>query len=452
MFMKAGIFMRKRLTHCLLLLIIVCLPLLAGSGKAGVAPTLPNETQLTNNDKNVPVKKNNSSKENESAAASDPATPDADTPSTTESENSKPNHTGANNTSSNSNGANNTGTNSTGTNKVPISSSEASLEQKVNQMLIACCSDINTARSAARFGVGGVCLYAGIFQNQTPASVRSNMDGLQNLAPIPLIIGVDEEGGTVCRVSTNPALRPTRFLSPRDLYTQGGWSLVESDTREKAQLLLNLGINFNFAPVCDVPLGPENYIYPRCFSTDANLTKQYVSLVVSVMKEQGIGSSLKHFPGYGGNSDTHAGIAYDYRSFGAFEQSDFLPFAAGISAGANSVMVSHNIVTCMDPNLPASLSPEVHRILRDRFSFDGVIMSDDLNMGAISQFTGGKDAAVQAVLAGNDIILCGTSYERSSAAIVAAVKDGTISQAQIDASFRRILRLKKQLNLNVTLE
>lgn len=437
--------MRKRLNCFSLFLIIIALSFLSGSEKAGSPPTLLDKTEISDDSNDVAQVVENMIKENESTKGSDAVAPDAnasDTSKTNTDKTNSPNHSNQNNSRPGSSG--------TGT--VTFRLSEMSLEEKVKQMLIPCCSDINTARSAAKFGVGGVCLFAGVFQNQNAIGVRAQMNGLQEAAQIPLFIGVDEEGGTVCRVSSNPQLRPSRFLSPSALYAQGSWGLIESDTREKAQLLLGLGINFNFAPVCDVPLSTQNYIYPRCFSTDANLTSQYVSLVVRVMKEQGIGSSLKHFPGYGGNSDTHAGIAYDYRSRDEFRQSDFLPFASGISAGASSVMVSHNIVTCMDSNLPASLSPEVHRILREELSFDGVIMSDDLNMQAITQFTGGNDAAVQAILAGNDIILCGTSFERSAAAIVTAVENGTISQAQIDASVLRILHLKEQLNLNIRVE
>ena len=417
--------MRKRFICFSLFLIIIALSFLSGSEKAGSPPTLLYKTEISDDNNDM--------------------APDANASDTNKMNTDKTN-------SPNNSNQNASRPSSTGTGTAALRLSEMSLEAKVKQMLIACCSDINTAQAAARSGVGGVCLFAGVFQNQNAAGVHNQMNGLQAAAQIPLFIGVDEEGGTVCRVSSNPKLRPTRFLSPSALYAQGSWGLVESDTREKAHLLLGLGINFNFAPVCDVPLSSQNYIYPRCFSTDANLTSQYVSLVVRVMKEQGIGSSLKHFPGYGGNSDTHAGIAYDYRSRDEFRQSDFLPFTSGISAGASSVMVSHNIVTCMDPNLPASLSPEVHRILREEFSFNGVIMSDDLNMKAITQFTNGNDAAVQAILAGNDIILCGTSFEHSAAAIVAAVRNGTIPQSQIDTSVLRILRLKEQLNLNLKVE
>lgn len=451
--------MRKKLNYFLLILIVITLPLLSGSGKGQALSDLPANLEASNTDVTSNQDANDKAPEGDSSDASTP------TSDTAESGSPEPGTTGSNTANPNTPKPNAGESNKNKPNTIEELLANMSLEEKVKQLLIAGCSNISSAQSAAKYGVGGLCLYAGVFDNQDAAGVRVRMDGLQNSTQIPMLIGVDEEGGTVCRISSNPKLRATRFLSPSALYKQGGWGLIQRDTQEKAQLLLGLGINLNFAPVCDVPLSASDYIFPRCFSIeeeieegnnkiiktiiDAKLTGQYISLVVKIMKEQGLGSSLKHFPGYGGSNDTHLGMAYDSRPFEAFENSDFLPFAAGIAAGADSVMVSHNIVQCMDPNFPASLSPEVHRILRERLGFTGVIMTDDLSMGAISQFTGGKDAAVQALIAGNDIILCGANYERSTNAIVAAVRDGTIPVSRIDDSVLRVLKFKEHLKLNV---
>ena len=144
-------------------------------------------------------------------------------------------------------------------------------------------------------------------------------------------LSVDEEGGTVNRVSLNPQLRNSIFFSPRYLFSQGGMELIESDTKEKAAFLLDLGINVNLAPVCDVPLTEGDFIYPRCFSTDAAETADYIRDVVGIMKDSGLGSTLKHFPGYGGSADTHKNMAYDDRGYDVFAARDFLPFEAGIA-------------------------------------------------------------------------------------------------------------------------
>lgn len=202
----------------------------------------------------------------------------------------------------------------------------------------------------------------------------------------------------------------------------------------------------NLAPVCDVPLDEENYIYDRCFSMSYEDTAKYTELVTSVMKKKGIGSTLKHFPGYGASVDTHKSMAYDDREYSAFENGDFLPFESAIKAGADSVLVSHNIVKCMDANMPASLSLQVHNILRGALNFSGVIITDDLVMEGIQQFTDGESATVLAVKAGNDMIIC-NDYEGSVNSIENAVENGEIDEAQIDMSVKKILNWKKNLGI-----
>ena len=184
----------------------------------------------------------------------------------------------------------------------------------------------------------------------------------------------------------------------------------------------------------------------RSFGKDATQTSEYVRTVVGQMAADGMGMVLKHFPGYGNNIDTHTGIATDERPIETFRESDFLPFAAGIEAGAQSVLVSHNIVTCMDSELPASLSPAVHDILRDELGFEGVIMTDDLIMEAITDYTGGENAAVLAVQAGNDMLVS-SDFVTQYNAVLAAVQDGTISEDRIRESAIRIIRWKMDLGL-----
>ena len=324
------------------------------------------------------------------------------------------------------------------------------VEEKAAQMILVGCTDEVVGADACKKGAGGLCLFAQPFAYKTAEQVREMTAGFQAAAKIPLLLSVDEEGGTVNRVSLNPQLRGNIFFSPRYLYEQGGMELIEADTREKADFLLDLGINVNLAPVCDVPLSENDFIYPRCFGKDAAATADYISDVVGIMKDKGLGSTLKHFPGYGGSADTHLNMAYDEREYDEFAERDFLPFAAGIEAGADSVMVSHNIVACMDAEYPASLSPEVHRILREELGFRGVIISDDLAMNAITQFTNGQNPAVAAVLAGNDM-LCYGEFEPSVEAITAAVQAGEIDEKQLDASVLRILAWKRAVLTAISL-
>jgi len=164
------------------------------------------------------------------------------------------------------------------------------------------------------------------------------------------------------------------------------------------------------------------------------------------MKDKNIGSCLKHFPGYGGSVDTHQSMSYDNREYADFVNGDFMPFESGIDAGADCVLVSHNIVSCMDDTMPASLSKPIHDILRNDLGFSGVIMTDDLVMEGIAQFTNGENAAVMAVMAGNDMIIC-EDYEEAVKAIVKAVNNGEISENQITESARRVMKWKVDLGL-----
>ncbi len=248
----------------------------------------------------------------------------------------------------------------------------------------------------------------------------------------------------MCRVSKYAAFRSEPFKSPQDLYKQGGFEAIQADTREKAALLLGLGINVNLAPVCDVSVNPDDFIYRRSFGREAGETADYVRTVVREMKKAGIGSTLKHFPGYGSNEDTHSGSAVDTRDYKQFLQSDFLPFEAGIEAGAGSVLVSHNIVTSMDEEHPASLSRAVHDKLRESLNFNGVIMTDDLSMDAIKNST--SNAAVLAIAAGNDLLIA-TDFDGDIPAVLDALNNGTLKEAQIDASVIRILVWKLKLGI-----
>ena len=320
------------------------------------------------------------------------------------------------------------------------------LESQVAQMFFARCPEADAAVLAGQYDIGGYILFGRDFEGQTKESVAAVIQSYQDAAATPMLIGVDEEGGTVVRISSNPNFRADRFWSPQALYNEGGFALITSDAKEKDELLASIGVNVNFAPVCDVSTDPADFINARAFGRDAAQTSEYVRTVVAQMLSDQIGMVLKHFPGYGNNLDTHAGIAIDERPIESFRESDFLPFRAGIDAGAQSVLVSHNIVTCMDAELPASLSPAVHQVLRDELGFDGVVMTDDLIMEAITDYTGGADAAVLAVQAGNDMLVS-SDFVTQYNAVLAAVQDGTISADRIRESAIRVIQWKIDLGL-----
>ena len=317
------------------------------------------------------------------------------------------------------------------------------LEEKVGQMFLARMPD-SAAYYAETYQLGGYVLFDVDFNGYSQEEVIERIDSCQAVSKIPMIMSVDEEGGTVTRVSDY--FRDSRFMSPRDVYAEGGWSGIVSDTIEKCELLKELHLNMNLAPVCDLADDYGDFMYDRSFSGDAQEAANFIGWTISTMNQQGIGSSLKHFPGYGNNVDTHTGMAIDYREAQEYYDYDLVPFMEGIEMGASSVMVSHNIVTCFDDYYPASLSPEIHRILREDLGFEGVIITDDLVMGAIQDFCGEVNSAVYAVEAGNDMLIS-TNFESQFESIMAAIDEGRITEERINESVRRILTMKINMGL-----
>lgn len=319
------------------------------------------------------------------------------------------------------------------------------LEEKVGQLFFVRCPETNAVEDISTYHLGGYLLFGRDFKDGdswlTKEQFLEKIQSYQDAAKISLFIGSDEEGGTVTRASRNPNLFSETFKSPQKLNYIGGIEEILRDTDTRSRELRALGINVNFAPVCDVSTDPKDFIYDRTLGQDANMTADYVRLVVPAMTEGGTLPVLKHFPGYGNNVDTHTGIAVDQRPMETFENSDLLPFQAGIEAGAPFVLVSHNIVTCMDADLPASLSPAVHRVLREACGFEGIAITDDLAMDAVQAYAKNGAVAVTALQAGNDMIIT-TDYRTQIPAVIAAVQEGTLDESVIDDACLRVLRCK----------
>ena len=320
------------------------------------------------------------------------------------------------------------------------------LEERVGQLFLARHPQTGALEDLQEYHLGGYILFAADFEGRTPEEIREMFRSYQETSQIPLLIAVDEEGGTVTRVSRFSAFREGSFRSPRAYFAEGGMEAVLSAEEEKAALLTDLGINVNMGPVADMAREYGTFMYSRSLGQDALTTGQFISGTVAAYDRYGLGSVLKHFPGYGGNADTHTGAAVDRRSLDALEQTDLLPFQAGIDGGCGAIMVSHNTVTAFDPELPASLSPEVHRYLRHEMGFEGVIITDDLVMGAIQAYFTPEEAAVQAVLAGNDLLCC-TDYATQYEAVLSAVLDGRIPMDRLNEAVTRVLRWKQSLGL-----
>ncbi len=323
---------------------------------------------------------------------------------------------------------------------------EMSLEERVGQLFLARCDDAVALSDLEQYHLGGFILFAQDFDGQTPDTLTAKLQSYQNSAKIPLLMAVDEEGGTVTRVSRYPAFRNCPFPSPRQAFEKDGLEGALALEEEKCLLLSGLGINVNMGPVCDISLEPEAFMYQRSMGQSPAVTARFVSDTVNLMAEHKVGSVLKHFPGYGNNPDTHTGIAIDNRSLEDLESFDLYPFTSGIGAGCGAILVSHTIVECLDDQFPASLSPAVHEYLRNTMGFTGVILTDDLVMEAITDQYGAGEAAVLAVLAGNDL-LCSTDYPTQYEAVLAAVLAGRIDIDTLNNAVRNVLEWKMELGL-----
>ena len=328
---------------------------------------------------------------------------------------------------------------------------DMSLEEKVGQLFFVRCPETGAAEDVASYHIGGLLLFGRDYKDAsgewlTEDDFTSLLASYQAAAAIPLFIGSDEEGGTVTRASRNPNLFSAPLSSPQALYASLGMEGVLTETRRYNEALKTLGINVNFAPVCDVSTNPDNFIYARSFGQDAQTTADYIAEVVPAYETAGVACVLKHFPGYGNNADTHTGVAIDARPYTTFERSDLVPFEAGIAAGAPFVLVSHNVVECMDSAYPASLSAKVHALLRDTLGFSGIIVTDDLAMDAVKAYAQDGSAAVLSIQAGNDMVVT-TDYREQIPQVIAAVRNGEIAESEIDAHVFRVLHEKQALGL-----
>lgn len=313
-----------------------------------------------------------------------------------------------------------------------------SLDEKIGQLLLVRYPDSNQIEDLKKYKLSGFVFYEKDFKNKTKNEVINMIDKLQNNSSIPLLTAVDEEGGKVIRVSSNSNLVSEPFKSPSDLYNSGGFAKIKEDTKYKSEILYSLGLNVNLAPVVDVSTDSSDYIYERTLKQDTSKVKEYAKTVIEASKGTNVSYTLKHFPGYGSNSDTHLGSSTSSKSYDDILSIDIPPFKAGIDAGAEAVLVSHNIVSSIDSSSPSSLSINTHNILRDDLNFTGVIITDDLDMNALNNI---DDKVIKALLAGNNLIIT-TNYEESFNEIKNAINNNELSEDTIDKLVFKVLAWK----------
>ena len=324
------------------------------------------------------------------------------------------------------------------------------IEERLGQMFFPRYNAKNASDDIQKKKPGGFVLFGYDFNYTDEKYIQNYITEIQNLSNItmglPLGLAVDEEGGTVCRVSTYH--RPAgKFPSPQEIYNESGIDGILDIDQEKRELLRKFFLNINLAPVADLSYNPKDYIYDRTIGRKPEEASNYIAKDVEGYVNDNFSCCLKHFPGYGNNTNTHDGISIDNRTYENFQKEDFQTFIAGINNKVPMVLVSHNIVTCKDKKYPASLSKVWHDILRNELKFSGLILTDDLSMGAIKEYTDNTSEAVLAVKAGNDILLT-SDYYMHYEAVVKAVKSGDIAESLINKACRRILAWKLKYLLN----
>ncbi len=313
-----------------------------------------------------------------------------------------------------------------------------SLEEKIGQLFLVRYDEAKAQEIINNYKISGFVFFEKDFKNKTAENVKTMINNVQASSKIGLLTSVDEEGGKIIRISSNPNLVTSPFKSSSTLYDEGGLSLIKQDTIAKSGILKNLGLNLNLAPVVDVSTDPNAYMYERTLKKDTNLTADYAKTVIEASKNTGVSYTLKHFPGYGNNTDTHIASATDTRSYDDILKNDLPPFKSGIEAGAEAVLVSHNIVSSLDSTNPASLSTSTHNLLRNQLKFTGVIITDDLDMGATKSIT---NKYTKALLAGNDLVIV-TEYDSAINEIKESINKNTISEALVDNVALKVLAWK----------
>jgi beta-N-acetylhexosaminidase len=308
-------------------------------------------------------------------------------------------------------------------------------------------------------GIGGVILFdydvpsgTAVRNVSSPEQVRRLVGDLQLLASTPLLVAIDQEGGRVNRLKERFGFPPT--LSAASLGRVNDPILTARQASQTAELLASLGITMNFAPVVDLNSNPDNPIIgkiERSFSSDPQEVALHAAAVVRAHRQSGVLTALKHFPGHGSSTaDSHKGFV---DVTGTWSDSELLPYQKLISEGlADAVMTAHIVNDRLDPGRPATLSRSILQgVLRGQLGFEGVIVSDDLQMGAIREHYGFEEAVAMALEAGVDLLVFGNNsvYEpeigsRAVEVIVRLVREGAIPRARVEASWVRIMKLKQR--------
>ena len=318
-----------------------------------------------------------------------------------------------------------------------------SKEELVGQLIIGYCPTNDEADTAiVNYNLSGYLYTTDNFYGKTMADIKSVIYAHKSKAKIPMIAAVVEEGGRRNTLSDLDAFYEYSFSSPRDNFASGGIEEIKRVEAEKAQMLASVGINMKLGAVCDMASEPNHIMYSRSLGGTVEETSQFATEVTKTSQTKGVSMTLKHFPGYGTLPDPNVHVVVDERKSEEFKYTDFKPFMAGIDAGVHAIMMSSVNVKDIAPNYIASLSPYMHTLLRDDMKFTGLIITDNLDAADFSEYSGGKNVYVQAVLAGNDQIIV-SNIDAAYNAILSAIDDGTIDLETVQKACTRVLAYKR---------
>lgn len=334
---------------------------------------------------------------------------------------------------------------------------DMSLKQKIGQLFMVSVYSLDSSGSKSqtkvttamkktmkKYPVGGILLFSKNVESEK--QLKKLTQDLQNASHVPLFIAADEEGGTVSRIASKLPDSVTQFPQAREIGETYTDQQIAKMGKEQSKRLKDLGINMNLAPVADVLSNEDNTeIGNRSFGSDAKEVASIVKTLVKSMQKQQISATLKHFPGSGDAlGDTHRGAVETKQTIQELRKKEFLPFESGMDADADAVMVSHLILTNVtDEKEPCSLSERViSDILRDEMEYDGLILTDAMNMNSITDNYSSGEAAVKAVKAGVNIVVMPEDLGQAYKAVKSAVKNGRIKESVVDKAVRRIIYTK----------
>lgn len=330
--------------------------------------------------------------------------------------------------------------------------SQMTLHEKICQMLVVTPESITGVEAVTAAGdttkkalqampVGGILYSKPNLRSKD--QVKTMLENTQSYSAIPLMFTCDEEGGRVNRLMSTVN---TTMIGPMLDYKDQGEETAYNNARTIASDMSALGFNADMAPVADVWSNPENTVIgDRAYSDDFRQAAVLVASAVEGFHAGGAATALKHFPGHGDTSeDSHYGAVFITKTLEEIREKELLPFQAGIQADSDMVMIGHLILSDIDDQ-PAPFSHKiVTELLRQELGFDGVIITDGLQMKAMTDFYSDGQIACSAVKAGVDMLLCPANPEEAAAALEDAVKNGDITESRIEESVLRILKMKKE--------